>query len=269
MGPGWRVLGRRCLGATGILVSPLGLGTVKFGRNTGVKYPEAFLLPSDAEIDVLLAVAREEGVNLIDTAPAYGESEVRVGRAIAGCRDEWVLVTKAGESFDGVASGFDFSRRGIDAGVSASLRRLRVEAIDVVLLHSDGIVELGPGLHEALDALAAWKTKGHVRAVGVSSKTVEGGLRAVSLHASGLCDVVMVTLNDMERADETVIRAASLAGVGVLVKKAMGSGHRPDLNELRRTAHFPGVSATVVGTLKPHNLRSNCRAVGEGPEPAG
>ena len=65
----------RPLGATGLQVSPLGLGTVKFGRNQGVKYPQAFNLPSDREALALLELAWDLGINLLDTAPAYGESE--------------------------------------------------------------------------------------------------------------------------------------------------------------------------------------------------
>jgi len=75
---------RRALGATGLEVSALGLGTVKFGRNTGVKYPAGFELPSAAEIGELLAVARDLGINLLDTAPAYGSSEERIGKSVGG-----------------------------------------------------------------------------------------------------------------------------------------------------------------------------------------
>ena len=60
----------RPLGATGLAVSPLGLGTVKFGRNAGVKYPRPFDLPSDQQALTLLETAWELGINLLDTAPA-------------------------------------------------------------------------------------------------------------------------------------------------------------------------------------------------------
>ena len=70
-------LAKRPLGSTGIDVSSLGLGTVKFGRNQEVKYPTGFSLPVDRAIESLLDVARESGINLLDTAPAYGSSEQR------------------------------------------------------------------------------------------------------------------------------------------------------------------------------------------------
>ena len=59
---------RRPLGKTGIIVSLLGLGTVKFGRNQKVKYPEPFELPSDAEIESLLDLALELGINRSDSS---------------------------------------------------------------------------------------------------------------------------------------------------------------------------------------------------------
>ena len=129
---------RRPLGNTGIEVSPLGLGTVKFGRNTGIDYRRAYPLPSDGRIADLLAVAQREGINLLDTAPAYGTSEARIGEAIEGHRDDWVLCTKAGEEFDGAKSRYDFSEDAVLTSVEGSLARLRTDNVDILLLHSDG-----------------------------------------------------------------------------------------------------------------------------------
>src|SRR3990167_1121694 len=92
------------LGNTGMQVSALGLGTVKFGRNQQVKYPEAFVLPSDQEILNLLACAQDLGINLLDTAPSYGSSEERLGRLLKGQRKNWILSTKVGEEFVNAAS---------------------------------------------------------------------------------------------------------------------------------------------------------------------
>ena len=78
---------RRPLGRSGIETSLLGLGTVKFGRTRGLKYPEPFSLPSDAEARRLLDTARDLGVNFVDTAPAYGASEERLGELLAEQRE--------------------------------------------------------------------------------------------------------------------------------------------------------------------------------------
>src|SRR4051812_24720467 len=100
----------RPLGSTGLTVSMLGLGTVKFGRNQKVKYPEAFDLPSDAQIEGLLDVALEAGINLLDTAPAYGVSEERLGKLLGSRRDQFVIVTKTGEEFIDGQSVYNFSK---------------------------------------------------------------------------------------------------------------------------------------------------------------
>ena len=89
----------RPLGSTGFDVSPLGLGTVKLGRDQGVKYPNGFTIPDDAQALALLNQARDLGINLLDTAPAYGISEERLGHLLQGQRDEWVIVSKVGEEF--------------------------------------------------------------------------------------------------------------------------------------------------------------------------
>ena len=74
----------RPLGSTGLMVSPLGLGTGKLGRDQGVKYPSGFQIPDDDEARMLLKLARDLGINLIDTAPAYGRSEERLGPLLRG-----------------------------------------------------------------------------------------------------------------------------------------------------------------------------------------
>ncbi len=133
-------------------------------------------------------------MNLLDTAPAYGESEERLGWLAAACRRDWVIVTKVGEEFQDGESRFDFSAAATHASVERSLRRLGVAALDVVLIHSSG-----DDLHileqeGVLPALLDLKRAGWVRAVGMSTKTVAGGLRTVEC-----CDVAMVTYNLSER----------------------------------------------------------------------
>src|SRR6185503_2135556 len=105
----------RKLGSTDLLVSPVGLGTTKLGRNTDVKYPHSFTLPSDTEVANLLSCARDLNINLIDTAPAYGISEERLGKHLSGQRDRWVIVGKAGEEYANQQSSHNFSREHIFA----------------------------------------------------------------------------------------------------------------------------------------------------------
>lgn len=247
----------RPLGSTGISVSLLGLGTVKFGRNTGVKFPRGFELPADAQVVALLEEARALGINLIDTAPAYGTSEERLGALLPGRREDWVIVSKAGEWFEGGQSRFNFSPEAIEASVHASLRRLRTDYLDAVLLHSDGTDEAGDRFLPAAERLDRLKRQGKLRATGFSGKTVVG-----SLHMLDRCDLLMVSYNPGYRDEAPVIAAAARAGRGVLIKKALASGHAADpAAALAEIARLPGVSSIVVGTLSRDNLRANAASV--------
>lgn len=257
----------RPLGQTGLMVSPIGLGTVKLGRSTGVRYPSPVAVPDDAAAEQLLAQAGKLGINLIDTAPAYGNAEERLGSLLRGQRDQWVIVTKAGEEFDPATgeSSFDFSPAGVTASVERSLRRLRTDRLDVVLLHSGGRDEWIINESGAIGALDRLQSQGKTRSYGISTKSPAGGLLAVER-----CPVVMLTLNVRERADLPAVRAASGNGVGVLVKKGLLSGHLrgagpepggdPASASLRFILGHPGVSSVVVGTINPAHLEQNARA---------
>lgn len=253
----------RPLGATGLTVSAIGLGTVKIGRSTGVKYPTPFDLPDDDQVRALLHSARELGVNFIDTAPAYGQSEHRLGTLLPGPRDRWTLATKTGEQFINGRSRFDFSQAATRANVDESCRRLRTDYLDLVCLHSDGVDESTGRFDEAINALHALKSAGKVRAVGASMKSVEGGMWAVEN-----CDVVMVTLNPDDQAALPVIQAAHKNGTGIIIKKALLSGHLDRLKVTDPAAHCvqfaltatPGVSSVIVGTLNPTHLEDACQA---------
>jgi aryl-alcohol dehydrogenase-like predicted oxidoreductase len=250
----------RPLGNTGIRVSPLGLGTVKIGRNRQVKYPGAFSIPDDRSVVELLALARDLGINLLDTAPAYGTSEARLGKLLPGPRDAWVIVSKVGESFQDERSSFDFSAAATRQSVERTLRRFGTDYLDAVLIHSDGddlrILDREP----VLASLERLKERGLIRAYGISGKTLEGGLRGVEL-----CDLVMVTLNPAHRGELPVVRAAKAAGKGVLVKKGLQSGHVAGTRGVEAALRFvfaqQGVSSVVVGTIDPDHLRQNAAAV--------
>jgi len=258
---------KKILHGTDRLVSCLGLGTVKFGRNEQVKYPTSFDLPSDQQIHQLLDQARELGINLMDTAPAYGTSETRLGPILKGQRDDWVIVTKAGEEFVDGKSVFDFSGEGVRLSVERSLKRLQTDRIDAVLLHSSGedleiLNESG-----AVEALQELKQAGKVLSIGISTKTVAGGLRAIEL---GL-DCVMVTYNPWYRDEEPVLDGAE-GKCSVLVKKAFGSGwfgNGSASDQFESPVHesfdfifqHPAATAVISGTLNPEHLKQNAETI--------
>ena len=249
----------RPLGTCGIDVSVLGLGTVKLGRNTGVGYPHPFRLPALREARRLIDKAASLGVNLIDTAPAYGTSEERLGELLTGQRHRWVIVTKVGEEFDGAKSTHDFSVEHTTMSVHRSLRRLGTDYLDVVLIHSDGnderiINELG-----TLECLNQLKRRGLIRTLGISHKSPGGARAALDCEA----DVIMATLNPAHRSEADVIKEAGQRGCGVLIKKALAGGRGlPDT--LQFAAGHPGVSSVVVGTLDPKHLVENAALVSGG-----
>lgn len=249
----------RPLGDTGLAVSPLGLGTVKFGRDQGVKYPSGFTIPDDREAADLLALARDLGINLIDTAPAYGTSEARLGPLLRGQRQDWVIVSKVGEEFENGQSSHDFSAAHTRLSVERSLKRLETDFIDLVLVHSDGDDLAILNDTEVYQTLALLKAEGKIRGYGFSGKTVAGGLLALR---DGDC--AMVTYNLKEQAEKPVLDYAADHGKGILIKKALASGHicldpGVDPVEASFTLVFkhPGVASAIVGTINPLHLAHN------------
>jgi aryl-alcohol dehydrogenase-like predicted oxidoreductase len=246
------VLQKRRLGQTDMDVSIIGLGTVKFGRNQGVKYPTAFVLPEDSEIKKLLSLAREEGINLLDTAPAYGSSEERLGKLLQGQRHAWIITTKVGEDFVNGESSFDFSTSAVCASIDRSLQRLRTDYLDIVLVHSDGNDERIIKEQDIFATLNMLKKAGKIRAYGMSTKTAAGGMLTVQ-HA----DLAMVTYNPQCTDDNEIIKFALQNKKGIFIKKALGSGHLPAEEALRFVFAQPGVTSVIVGTINPEHLKQN------------
>jgi len=252
------ILQKRSVGQSGIEVSILGLGTVKFGRNLGVKYPTAFALPSDNEIVNLLRIATEQGINLLDTAPAYGSSEERLGALLGVSRHDWIITTKVGEEFINGESHYDFSPQAVSHSIERSLQRLRTDYLDIVLAHSNGEDRRIIEQENIFTTLSTLKKEGKIRAYGMSSKTVVGGLLTVDL-----ADVAMVTLNSTCTDDSEVIAYAHQKQKGIFIKKSLDSGHLSSsiADNMRFVFAKPGVSSVIVGTINSYHLRENAENV--------
>jgi aryl-alcohol dehydrogenase-like predicted oxidoreductase len=255
---------KRALGSTGIDVSVLGLGTVKIGRNQQVKYPSGFELPDDQSVIELFELARSLGINFIDTAPAYGSSEQRLGELLPD-RHDWVIVTKVGEIFENGESRFDFSYDYTVASIEHSLKKLKRDVLDVVLVHSDGNDMAIINDEPVFDALEAVKNKGLIKAYGMSSKTVEGGCWVVEN-----CDVVMATANLEYDEERPVLELAEKLNKGVIIKKGLQSGHADSASggtgvetAFKHILDQPGVSSMIVGTINKQHLRDNVAIVNE------
>ncbi len=244
------------LGNTGMQVAPLSLGTVKFGRDRAVKYPNPVTIPDRHAAAALLDQARALGINLLDTAPAYGNSEQRLGELLKTQPDHWLICTKVGEEFDGTGSSHDFSPEHCTFSVNRSLQRLGREILDIVLIHSNGDDLDILKRQGTLECLQELKAAGKIRAAGISPKSAAGAELALQRGA----DVLMATLNRQQREDAPVIAAAAARGCGILIKKALSSGHG-SAADLAWVAAQPGVHSIVVGTTNPDHLRENADRV--------
>jgi len=169
----------RMLGNSGIEASVVGLGTWVTGGGAmwnGV---------DDSESERAISVALDEGVNLIDTAPAYGwgHSETVVGQVIRGRRDKVVLATKCGMWWEDNRGSFHFSFDGHDTYISLrpdtlaieienSLRRLGTDYIDLYQCHWPAKEPENTPIADTMAMLMKFKEQGKIRAIGVSNVSV-------------------------------------------------------------------------------------------------
>ena len=235
----------------------------------------------------LLNQAVDAGLNFFDTALSYGESEDRLRRHLGHRRSEILLSTKVGYGVPGHA---DWTPGCIEAGVDQALRNLGCEHLDVVHLHSCpvDVLENG-GIIEPLQRAVA---DGKVRVAAYSGDN-EALAWAVD---SGAFGAVQASLNFVDIANRSTLQRAQDAGIGVLVKRPLANApwrfeQRPDADDLRtywdrwqalRAPDFgidpaelalrfalghSQVSACLVGTSKPKNLRSAVESAERGPLP--
>ncbi len=248
----------RQLGRTGLELSTIGFGAFKIGRNQKIKYDQHYDLPSDEQVAQLIDGLLAEGVNFIDTAPAYGSSEHRIGEYLAahpGVREHIVLSSKVGETFENGESIYDFSPAAVASSIERSLERLKTDILDIVLIHSDGRDDWIQNESGAVEALQAAKERGLVRAIGMSGKTAEGHRLALKW-----ADALMVEYHLEDRSHEAVIDEARERGVGVLVKKGLASGKLSPEDAIKFVLATSGVTSLVVGSLNLDHLKQNIAA---------
>src|SRR5438046_456053 len=125
----------RRLGRTGFDVSEISLGTVEIGMPYGIGKDGAPPPPEEAEASKLLHSALDLGVNLIDTARAYGESEAIIGRVLRDRREEFILVSKVSSYQDRNLDSAALRER-ITSSVHQSLSLLQTDVIDLMMIHS-------------------------------------------------------------------------------------------------------------------------------------
>jgi aryl-alcohol dehydrogenase-like predicted oxidoreductase len=148
----------RPLGRTGIKVSPYALGTLMFATSVGNADPEDSVR--------IIHKALDAGINFVDTADAYGDSEDVVGKALKGRRDTVVLATKVSRPTGTDPNQQGASRRWIVTAVEHSLRRLQTDYIDLYQIHRP---DPDTDVEETLSALSDLIHSGKVRAIGAAN----------------------------------------------------------------------------------------------------
>jgi aryl-alcohol dehydrogenase-like predicted oxidoreductase len=233
----------RPLGATGLEVTPLCLGTMMFG---------AWGATTEAECARILHAALDAGITTIDTADIYsfGEAEELIGRALRRRRDEVVLATKFGNPMSDDPAQRGTSRRWMRQAVEDSLRRLGTDRIDLYQVHRP---DPDTDIDETLAALGELVDEGKVRAFGTST-----------FPASSLVDAAWAASRDGRRPFTTeqppysilnrgveaeVLPVCQQLGLGVLVWAPLNGGwltgkYRrgrtvpPDARGVREAEHF-------------------------------
>ena len=234
----------RLLGKTGLKVSVLGIGTAPLGAPNVTR----------KEVDRVIGAAIDRGVNYLDTAPIYRQAERRLGPALKGKREKFVLVTKveATSSQDAVWQ------------VRESLQKCRTDYFDLVHVHNVGRTDRFPSLDVllgedgALAGLEKLKQDGIVRHVGMTCHLRPK--RALPVMRSGRVEAVMSAVNYIDRHiynfEETVFAEAAERGMGIVAMKILGgaqgdgailSAPRHYERAVRYALGIPGLSTAIMG----------------------
>ncbi|HUF90944.1 MAG TPA: aldo/keto reductase [Candidatus Limnocylindria bacterium] len=271
---------RRTLGRTDMRVSVLGFGGSEIGYE-GV---------SAGVVTRLLNAALDAGLNVIDTAECYEDSEALIGGGVAGRRAEYYLFTKCGHP-RGFGAG-DWRPASLLASIQRSLTRLRTDHVDLVQLHSCSEAELLRG--EVIVALEQARERGYTRYIGYS------GDGAAARHAieCGRFDTLQtsVSIADQEALDLT-LPLARRRNLGVIAKRPLANAawrtgrkpasayHHAYWERLRRldydfikadpvaavgtalrfTVGISGVHTAIVGTTNPDRWQQNAALLAAGP----
>ena len=212
------MLPRIRFGKTGLMVTRIALGGYPFGGVNRARGWDPFTPEGRATAIETVHAALDAGINIVDTAPGYGNgnSETIFGQALEGRRDQIVLATKV---------GYRGSADDVTASVHTSLQRLRTDVLDVIQFHGGMYTErdvrhiLDDGL---LDALLRLRDEGKVRFVGF---TAEEPWTARPLIATGQFDVVQLRYNLIyQSAALHALNEARDADMGVSVMRPMTSG---------------------------------------------
>ncbi len=229
------------LGKTGLRVSRMGLGGIPIQR-------------VDAEAaKKLLDAVEAAGINYIDSARGYSVSEERIGQAIEGRREKFVLATKT----------MSRDREGMARDIETSLKNFRTDYIDLYQVHNPSLEQLeqvcAPG--GALEALLEAREAGKVGHIGLTAHKPEVFRRALELP---WVETVMFPYNLVENQGTELMERARELNVGFINMKSLAGGAIEDARlALRFAAANPNVSVVLPGMYSPEEVAQNAAAVAD------
>jgi aryl-alcohol dehydrogenase-like predicted oxidoreductase len=240
----------RRFGRTGMQISEIALGTVELGLDYGIPSGD-HARPAPEAAERLLHYALDLGINLIDTARAYGESEAIIGRALRGRRRDVILASKV-VCPPGDALPQATLAQIVEQSVATSLRLLQTDMLDILQVHSATaeMIERG-AITGVLDDL---RRAGVVQYIGA---TTYGERAALAALADGRYDCVQLAFNVLDReARERVLPEARRSDTGVVVRSVLLKGALTE-----RRAHLPAELADLRNTAQQLHDIASCAGI--------
>ncbi len=285
------------LGPTNYETTRLGYGAMELAGASGAE--------GDKHASHVLGSVLDAGINLIDTAPDYGNSEELIGKHLSHRRDEFFLASKCAclvgraPAFKNGRLEHDFSPENVRAGVEQSLKRMKTDHLDLVQVHSSPSREVLEK-HGTVEEMEKLRAEGKVRFLGMSSV-----LPDLKDHIDmGVFDVFQIPYSALQPEHEAVITQAAKAGAGTIIRGGVARGapapdagkktehdfwkkfaeERRDLWDraeldaildgmprmefmLRFVLSHPDLHTTIVGTSNPEHLANNAAVAQKGPLP--
>ena len=273
-------LPKRRLGRTGLEVTQLGFGTALRSSPDDVF--------DDNQAGRILNAVLDAGINFIDTAPDYGESEERIGRHISHRRDQFYLATKCGCNIDAegcrLEPGHLWTAERLRKNIDQSLKRMKTDYVDVLQMHNPSAEEVEKG--GLISVLEEIRQAGKTRSIGVSSTAPD----LMTFSEMNVFDAFQVPYSALERTHEQMIQQVADRGAGSIIRGGIAQGGRgkeerwaswdgAELDAvadgmsryefvLRFTLSHAACHTTIVGTTELAHLQANVDAAKAGPLPS-
>jgi len=203
------------LGKTGLRVSRIALGTVELGLDYGFRDSQRYTRPKPEDATRVLHRAFELGINFIDTARTYGDSERLIGSALHQLRHPAVIASKVDISAAALHSGDEqFLANEISNSIESSLKALQLDSIDLMQIHETTLEVIRKD--QVIRSLEDARQQGKIRFIGVSCRDQEVALAALQ---TGKFDALQVPFNLLNRGMSTqVFSDANSRHVGLLAR---------------------------------------------------